>query len=171
MAEPVIISYARGLLKEFPGLPEGVVDVIPVDLVVAAILAVAARGPATDGRPDVFQVGLGRPQPAALPPAGRPGAGLVPRAPAVRQPRASRSSCRSGRSPAGAGSSASSQQATRACRHGREGAPGAARSGAARPSWTARLEERRAEAERALGYVELYGAYTETEAVLPASTG
>ena len=31
MAEPIIISYARGLLKEFPGVPEGVVDVIPVD--------------------------------------------------------------------------------------------------------------------------------------------
>src|SRR5206468_4292905 len=27
MAEPVIISYGRGLLKEFPGIPEGVVDV------------------------------------------------------------------------------------------------------------------------------------------------
>ena len=37
MAEPVIISYARGLLKEFPGVPEGIVDVIPVDLVVGAI--------------------------------------------------------------------------------------------------------------------------------------
>ncbi len=42
MAEPVIISYARGLLKEFPGVPEGTVDVIPVDLVVAAILDAAA---------------------------------------------------------------------------------------------------------------------------------
>ncbi|GIT77248.1 MAG: hypothetical protein Ct9H300mP31_17790 [Acidimicrobiaceae bacterium] len=37
MAEPVIISYARGLLKEFPGVPEGTIDVIPVDFVVAAI--------------------------------------------------------------------------------------------------------------------------------------
>ena len=46
MAEPVILSYARGLLKEFPGVPEGTVDVIPVDLVVAAIIAVAALGPA-----------------------------------------------------------------------------------------------------------------------------
>ena len=46
MAEPIIISYARGLLREFPGVPEGIIDVIPVDLVVAAILAVAARGPA-----------------------------------------------------------------------------------------------------------------------------
>ncbi|MCP3992226.1 MAG: HAD-IB family hydrolase [Actinomycetia bacterium] len=45
MAEPIIISYARGLLKEFPGVPEGVVDVIPVDLVVAALINVAARGP------------------------------------------------------------------------------------------------------------------------------
>ena len=44
MAEPIIVSYARGLLREFPGVPEGIVDVIPVDLVVAAILAVAARG-------------------------------------------------------------------------------------------------------------------------------
>jgi len=45
MAEPVIISYARGLLKEFPGVPEGTVDVIPVDIVVAAIVGVAAAGP------------------------------------------------------------------------------------------------------------------------------
>ena len=60
MAEPVIISYARGLLKEFPGVPEGVVDVIPVDLVVAATIAVAARGPANaDGSPDVTQVASG----------------------------------------------------------------------------------------------------------------
>ena len=35
MAEPVLISYARGLLDEFPGVPEGTVDVIPVDIVVA----------------------------------------------------------------------------------------------------------------------------------------
>jgi fatty acyl-CoA reductase len=45
MAEPVILSYARGLLKEFPGVPEGTVDVIPVDIVVAAIITVAAVGP------------------------------------------------------------------------------------------------------------------------------
>ncbi len=45
MAEPIIISYAKGLLKEFPGTPEGIIDVIPVDMVVSAILAVAAHGP------------------------------------------------------------------------------------------------------------------------------
>jgi len=58
MAEPVIISYGRGLLKEFPGLPEGIVDVIPVDLVVAATLAVAAGAPPEDG-PVVYQAVTG----------------------------------------------------------------------------------------------------------------
>jgi len=43
MAEPIIISYAKGLLKEFPGVPEGIVDVIPVDLVAAAIIAIVAH--------------------------------------------------------------------------------------------------------------------------------
>lgn len=62
MAEPVIISYARGLLSEFPGVPEGVVDVIPVDMVVAAIVAVAARGPKEKG-PDVTQVASGSSNP------------------------------------------------------------------------------------------------------------
>jgi HAD superfamily phosphoserine phosphatase-like hydrolase len=57
MAEPVILSYARGLLKEFPGVPEGTVDVIPVDLVVAAIIAVAAVGP--DEAPRITQVASG----------------------------------------------------------------------------------------------------------------
>src|SRR5204862_894964 len=57
MAEPIIISYGRGLLKEFPGVPEGVVDVIPVDLVVAAVLAVAAKGP--ESSPTVYHVASG----------------------------------------------------------------------------------------------------------------
>lgn len=47
MADPLIISFGRGLLREFPGLPDSVLDVIPVDLVVNAILAAAARPPAT----------------------------------------------------------------------------------------------------------------------------
>ncbi len=59
MAEPIIVSYARGLLREFPGVPEGIIDVIPVDLVVAAILAVAAHGPARRGPPSVYHVASG----------------------------------------------------------------------------------------------------------------
>ena len=57
MADPVIISFARGLLREFPGVPEGIVDVIPVDLVAAAIIAQAAEGPAPE--PTVIQVASG----------------------------------------------------------------------------------------------------------------
>ena len=63
MAEPVIAAYARGLLKEFPGVPEGVIDVIPVDLVVATILVTAARGPLHDDdgeqTPAVIQIASG----------------------------------------------------------------------------------------------------------------
>src|SRR5205807_845529 len=58
MAEPVIIAYGRGLLSTFPGLPEGIIDVIPVDQVVAAILAVAATGPANEG-PSGYQAASG----------------------------------------------------------------------------------------------------------------
>ena len=56
MAEPIIISYARGLLQDFPGTPEGTLDVIPVDMVAAAVCATAAEGPAADGTPKVVQV-------------------------------------------------------------------------------------------------------------------
>src|SRR3954453_20111992 len=63
MAEPVIISYARGLLKEFPGAPEGIVDVIPVDLVVGAVGAAAARGPVSRETVDVTQVASGSANP------------------------------------------------------------------------------------------------------------
>ncbi|MGH3827736.1 MAG: HAD-IB family hydrolase [Pseudonocardiaceae bacterium] len=48
MADPLIIAYGRGVLREFPGLPDSVLDVIPVDLVVNAILATAARPPAAE---------------------------------------------------------------------------------------------------------------------------
>jgi len=46
MAEPVIIGFGRGLLTDFPGTPEGILDTIPVDLVVATLVVAAATGPA-----------------------------------------------------------------------------------------------------------------------------
>ncbi|HEX2063257.1 MAG TPA: SDR family oxidoreductase, partial [Acidimicrobiales bacterium] len=163
MAEPVIISYGRGLLKEFPGIPEGVVDVIPVDLVVAAILAVAARGPHPDG-PDVFHVASGernplryrrvvdlvrdwflenplydseRGQPIVVPEWSFPGRGRVQR----QLHRATRAL------------STAERVVTALPIRGRQA------------ELSSRLEERRSQAERALGYVQLYGAYVETEAV------
>ena len=160
MAEPVIISYARGLLKEFPGLPEGIVDVIPVDFVVAAALAVAA-GDAPE-EPVVYQAVTGRRnplkyrtlvdlvqdwfsarplyddagQPIVVPNWSFPGRGKVRR------------------------------QLDRAVKGitAAEKAVGHLPIRGARADFAATLEERRTQAERALGYVELYGAYVETEA-------
>ena len=160
MAEPIIISFARGLLREFPGVPEGVVDVIPVDMVVAAILAVAAG--AAPERPAVVHVASGvanplrygrlveliqewfavhplyddRGQPISLPEWSFPGRGRVQR-------QLSRAT----------GAMDAAERVLRALPlRGRQA------------SFSAGVEERNALAKRALGYVQLYGAYTETEA-------
>jgi HAD superfamily hydrolase (TIGR01490 family) len=160
MAEPVIISYARGLLKQFPGTPEGVLDVIPVDLVAAAIIAVAAHGP---GSPEesVYQVASGvrnplrygtlvslceawftehplydtHGQPIVVPQWSFPGRGKV-------QGDLRRAS---------AGLRLAESFVKRLPIRG---------DLAERALW---VEERRDLAERALGYVELYGSYVETE--------
>jgi hypothetical protein len=168
MAEPIIISYARGLLKEFPGVPEGVTDVIPVDLVVATLIAVsgeclldAAEGRAYDG-PSVYHVasGVRNPfhygrlvelirawftehplydsdgQPIVVPEWSFPGRGRV------------------------------QDQLTRASKAMdlAERVAGSLPIRGRQAAWMVALEEKHLLADRALGYVELYGAYTETEA-------
>jgi HAD superfamily hydrolase (TIGR01490 family) len=45
MAEPLILAYGRGEFPDFPASPDAVVDIIPVDLVVNAILAAAGSPP------------------------------------------------------------------------------------------------------------------------------
>jgi fatty acyl-CoA reductase len=45
MADPIIRAYGLGQIPEFPGIPEGIIDLIPVDFVVNAILSVAANPP------------------------------------------------------------------------------------------------------------------------------
>jgi fatty acyl-CoA reductase len=166
MAEPIIVSYARGLLREFPGVPEGVTDVIPVDLVVAAILAVAGevlleadadyRGPTVyhvaSGVRNPFRYGrlvelvqtwftehpLYDPegQPIVVPAWSFPGRGRVQR----QLSRASKAMDLA------------------------EKVAGSLPIRGRRADWMAALEERHLLADRALGYVELYGAYAETEA-------
>ena len=44
VADPLIMAYAKGALPEFPGLPDSVLDVIPVDYVVNVIMALATLG-------------------------------------------------------------------------------------------------------------------------------
>ena len=161
MAEPIIISYARGLLKDFPGIPEGVVDVIPVDLVVAAIVAVTAAGP-DPARPSVYHVASSvqnplrygdlqelvqswftahplydpHGQPIVTPDWSFPGRGRVQ------------------------GQLQRAKQVLTLT----ERLLGSLPVRGERAELAARVEERRSQAERALGYVELYGAYAETEA-------
>ena len=161
MAEPVIISYARGLLKEFPGIPEGVVDVIPVDLVVAAVIDAAARGP--EPEPAVVQVASGaanplryrrlvdmvqgwfgehplydtKGQPIVVPDWTFPGRGRV---------------------------QGQLERAVKVLDRAEKTLAQLPLRGT-QAAWSARLEEKRTDAERALGYVQLYGAYAETEAV------
>lgn len=161
MAEPVIISYARGLLKEFPGVPEGTVDVIPVDLVVAAIID-AAAGPVPD-EPAITQVASGsvnplryrhlvdmvrtfftdhpiydaEGQPIIVPEWSFPGRGRV-----LRQLERAKGAVEKG------------ERVLQALPlRGKQAA------------WAATLESKREEVERALAYVELYGAYAECEAI------
>ncbi len=57
MAEPIILNFGKGMLKEFPGIPEGIVDIIPVDLVSSAIIACAAQEPTADTT--IYQVASG----------------------------------------------------------------------------------------------------------------
>lgn len=62
VADPLIIAYGRGQLPDFPGLPDSVLDVIPVDFVVNATLAVAARK-AEPNKAQYFQVVSGKTNP------------------------------------------------------------------------------------------------------------
>ena len=168
MAEPVIISYARGLLKEFPGVPEGVIDVIPVDLVCGAICATAAAGPARndDGSlapPRIVQSASGSVnplryrqlvdnvrswftehplydsdgQPIVVPEWNFPGRGRVQ----------------------------AQLERARSLLERAESTLQALPLRGKQAEWAATLEDRKEEAERALTYVELYGAYAECEAI------
>jgi alcohol-forming fatty acyl-CoA reductase len=58
MAEPLILAYGRGELPEFPATPEAIVDIVPCDHVVNAILAVCATQP-TIGQPEYYHVNSG----------------------------------------------------------------------------------------------------------------
>ena len=161
MAEPVIISYARGLLREFPGVPEGTIDVIPVDMVVAAIIAVAGAGP--DRAPFITQVASGgvnplryrtlvdnvsdfftrnpiydhEGQPILVPEWRFPGRGRVQ------------------------GQLTRAKQVISTAEKALQTLPLRGKQA----EFSATLEGKRLEVERALEYVELYGLYTECEAI------
>ena len=163
MAEPVILSYARGLLDQFPGVPEGVVDVIPVDLVVGAICAVAADGPSADGSIEITQVASGSSNPLLYrnlvdlvqewfsehPLYDKRGQPIVP----------------NDWSFPGRGQVEGRLERAKGLLERAERALTSLPLRGRQAEWSARLEDRREEVDSAIGYVELYGAYAECEAV------
>jgi HAD superfamily hydrolase (TIGR01490 family) len=163
MAEPVIISYARGLLSQFPGVPEGIVDVIPVDLVVDAVLAVAARGPEPSGEVDVTQVASGSANPLRYKRLVDVSSNWFREHPLYDtkgQPIVAAEWSFPGRGRVQGQLLRAKRTLERA-----EAVLQQLPLRGAQAELSARVEERREEAERALSYVELYGAYAECEAV------
>ena len=65
MAEPIIFGFGRGVLQDFPGLPDSVLDIIPADLVVNAVLA-AACSPPPVGEHRIYHVASGSRNPLRL---------------------------------------------------------------------------------------------------------
>jgi len=64
MADPIIMAFARGILREFPGDPESLIDIVPVDHVVNAILAAVAQNLAgRPAEPAVYQFSSGERNP------------------------------------------------------------------------------------------------------------
>lgn len=62
VADPLILAYGRGQLPEFPGLPDSILDLIPVDFVVNAIIAAAAN-PTERDAPEYFHIASGASNP------------------------------------------------------------------------------------------------------------
>jgi HAD superfamily hydrolase (TIGR01490 family) len=58
MAEPLILAFGRGVLRDFSGLPDSLLDIIPADFVVNTVLAVAANPP-PDASPRVYHAASG----------------------------------------------------------------------------------------------------------------
>ncbi len=65
MAEPLILAFGRGILRDFSGLPDSVLDIIPADFVVNTVLAVAANPPA-DSKPRIYHAASGSRNPVRL---------------------------------------------------------------------------------------------------------
>ena len=65
MVDPLIVAYGRNLLPDFPGNPNAILDIIPVDLVINALLAAIPQ--ASQGQaPLVYQVASGTENPISL---------------------------------------------------------------------------------------------------------
>ncbi|QCR53031.1 HAD-IB family hydrolase [Brachybacterium sp. SGAir0954] len=66
VADPLIMAYGRGMLPEFPGLADSILDVIPVDFVVNVIVALATQDVSRRGDDAYYQVVSGASNPLPL---------------------------------------------------------------------------------------------------------
>ena len=160
MAEPVILSYARGLLTQFPGVPEGTVDVIPVDIVVAAIIAVAATGPNAPHFTQVASGGINPLKYQTLVDNIRAWFTEHPLYDAEGQPIV----VPEWKFPARGKVQQQLKRAKTLITHAEQVLQSLPLRGT-QATWAARLEERKTDIERAYEYVQLYGLYTECEAL------
>ena len=103
VADPLILAFGRGQLPDFPGVPDSVLDIIPVDFVVNAMLAAAANPAGSAPARPLLPRGLRRDQPAAVPRrCTRTSTSTSPSNP-MPAAGAEASACRRGSSPATAG--------------------------------------------------------------------
>ena len=65
MLDPLIIAFGRKQLPDFPGDPEVIVDMVPVDMVVNALLACIPTAHQQGGQP-VYQIATGTDNPLSL---------------------------------------------------------------------------------------------------------
>ncbi len=65
MADPLIAAYGKGRLKDFPGNPDGVLDIVPADCVVNALLASIPLAAESD-EVQLFHVATGGQNPVKL---------------------------------------------------------------------------------------------------------
>lgn len=162
MAEPIILAFGRATLRDFSGLPDAILDIIPLDLVVNAVLAAAAAPPPPD-RPQIYHVASGSRNPlrfrdiydncgeyfGAHPLRDRFGQAIG--APTWTFPSRGELSAR-GKLALKLVSAAQSTV---------ERLP----LGASATRWSDQLSEQRNRLERALNLSELYGVYTEVDAI------
>ena len=162
MAEPIILAFGRGILQDFSGLPDSVLDIIPVDFVVNAVLAVAASPP-PDAKPRIYHVASGSRNPLRyrrFPDIGREYFGEKPLrdrygqaigAPTWTYPTRSELAARA----------RTALRVTEAAQWVVERLP----LGAGASPLSDNLNAERERLERGLGLIQLYGVYTEVDCI------
>ena len=163
MADPIIRAYGLGQIPEFPGIPEGIIDIIPVDFVVNAILAVAANPP-EPGDAAHYNVSSGLAEPAAVLRAVRMDRAATSRS--IRCPSVGAASTRSptGTFPGNLTVERMLRRAERLTDVAEQVVTHLPKSKAMRDS-VRRVDRDKARVDFVKRYSDLYGMYTETEVV------